>query len=163
MRVSVGLSQRSIDASAKQLSAYADSLAEKCDRLAARLAGIGVEVAKLTVRKDTGELESGIRFEKAGDGEYLVISEGEYAMFVEFGTGVVGQGTYPGQLPEGYGYDERRTPAAHDPDDPTKWYYRDRNGALRSTRGQTANAYMAASAEEMRQAVVTIAKEVFRT
>ena len=163
MRILLELSVDSVAAAVKQVTAYGKSLEAKCDEFAERLAEHGVEVAKITVRKDTGELESGIRFEKVADGEYLVISEGDYAMFVEFGTGVVGQGTYPGKLPAGYGYDERRTPAAHDPIDPTKWYYRDRDGALRSTRGQTANAYMATSAEEMRQAVLRTAKEVFKT
>lgn len=162
MRISLGLSIDSVAAAIKQVNAYGKSLEAKCDELARRLVELGVDVAKVTVRKDTGDLESGIRFEKVADGEYLLISEGEYAIFVEFGTGVVGQGTYPGELPPGYTYDERRTPAAHDPIDPTKWYYRDREGRIRSTRGQTANAYMATSAEEMRQAILMTAKEVFR-
>jgi len=163
MRIPIGLSVDSVAAAIKQVNAYGNSLEAKCDELARRLVELGVEVAKIIVRKDTGDLESGIRFEKVGNGEYLVVSEGDYAIFVEFGTGVVGQGTYPGELPAGYTYDERRTPAAHDPIDPTRWYYRDRDGRIRSTRGQTANAYMATSAEEMRQAVLATAKEVFRT
>lgn len=163
MRIPLELSVDSVAAAVKQARAYGRSLDAKCDELARRLADIGVEIAKVTVRKDTGELESGIGSEKVADGKYLVVSEGDYAIFVEFGTGVVGQGTYPGELPAGYGYDERRTPAAHDPRDPTRWFYRDRDGFVRSTRGQTANAYMAASAEEMRQAVLRTAKEVFKT
>ncbi len=163
MRIPLELSVDSVADAVKRVNAYGKSVEAKCDEFTRRLVELGVEVAKVTVRKDTGELESGIRFEKVADGEYLVISEGEYAIFVEFGTGVIGQGTYPGELPAGYGYDERRTPAAHDPIDPTKWYYRDRYGAIRSTRGQTANAYMAASAEQMRQAVLKTAKEVFKT
>lgn len=163
MRIPLELSVDSVGSAVKQVNAYGKSLEAKCDELSKRLVELGVEVAKITVRKDTGELESGIGFEKRGEGEYLVVSEGDYAIFVEFGTGVVGQGTYPGELLSGYGYDERRTPAAHDPIDPTKWYYRDRDGVVRSTRGQTANAYMATSAEEMRQAVLRTAKEVFKT
>lgn len=163
MRIQLGLDAASIDAAIKQVNACGKSLEAKCDELSKRLSEYGVEIAKITVRKDTGELEGGIGFEKVADGEYLVVSEGEYAMFVEFGTGVVGQGTYPGELPAGYSYDERRTPAAHDPNDPTKWYYRDRDGIVRSTRGQTASAYMATSAEQMRQAIIATAKEVFKT
>lgn len=162
MKVSVELSAESVGAAIRQLETYADKLAAKSDELCERLAGIGVEAALANVRQDTGDLASGIRFEKVGDCEYLVISEGGYAAFVEFGTGVVGEGTYPGDLPGGWSYDERRTPAAHDEDDPTRWFYYDRDGNLRSTRGQTANAYMAASAEEMRQAILATAKEVFQ-
>lgn len=163
MRIPLELSVDSVAAAEKQVEAYGKSLEEKCDELARRLVELGVEVAKITVRKDTGDLESAIGFEKVGEGEYLVIVENDHAIFVEFGTGVVGQGTYPGKLIDGYGYDERRTPAAHDPIDPTKWYYRDREGRIRSTRGQTANAYMATSAEQMRQAVLKTAREVFGT
>lgn len=163
MMIPLGLSVDSVKAARVKVDSYADSLEAKCDEFARRLAELGVDVVKATVRKDTGDLESGIGTEKLGDGDYLVVSVGEYAIFVEFGTGVVGQGTYPGELPEGYGYDERRTPAAHDPIDPTKWYYRDRDGTVRSTRGQTANAYMAEGAERMRQAVLETAKEVFKT
>ncbi|WP_165170691.1 HK97 gp10 family phage protein [Adlercreutzia sp. ZJ242] len=163
MKISLGLSAESVKAAARRLDEYAEKLEGKSEELCLRLAEAGVDAAVSHVRKDTGELAGGIRFEKSGDKEYLVVSEGEYATFVEFGTGVVGQGTYPGNLPAGWGYDERRTPAAHDSADPTRWYYRDRNGETRSTRGQTANAYMAASAEEMRQAILEIAREVFRT
>lgn len=163
MRIKLALSVESVNDAIKQVNAYGKSLERKCEELSKRLVELGVEVAKVTVRKDTGELESGIRFEKGLDGEYLLVSEGEYAIFVEFGTGVVGQGTYPGNLLPGYGYDERRTPAAHDPIDPTIWYYRDRDGRVRSTRGQTANAYMATSAEAMRNAILATAKEVFKT
>lgn len=163
MRMRVELSEESLGAAVAGLSAYGKSLEARCDELCARLAGIGVDVAKAVVRKDTGELESGIRVEELEDGGgRLVVSEGDYAMFVEFGTGVVGQGTYPAQLPEGYEYDQRRTPAAHDQRDPTKWYYRDRDGRIRGTRGQTANAYMAEAAEAMRDAVLRTAREVFR-
>ena len=163
MRLAIGLSAESVRAAVKEIAAYSASFDGKCDELCKRLAEIGVDGAVAAVRKDTGDLAGGIRFERVGDREYLVVSDGDYAAFVEFGTGVVGQGTYPGDLPDGYGYDERRTPAAHDPVDPTKWYYRDREGVVRSTRGQTANAYMASSAQEMRQAVLTTAREVFKT
>lgn len=163
MIIPLDLSIDSANAAIAQLSAYAGSLEAKCDEFSRRLAESGVDVAKVVVRKDTGDLESGIGVEKAASGIYQVVSVGDYAMFVEFGTGVVGQGTYPGDLPDGYGYDERRTPAAHDSIDPTRWYYRDRDGVVRSTRGQTANAYMAESAEAMRHAVIDIAKEVFET
>lgn len=65
-----------------------------------------------------------------------------------------------GELPDGWAYDQRRTPEAHDPDDPTKWFYRDRDGRVRSTRGQTACGYMAGAADEMRMAIDEVAREV---
>ncbi len=160
MRLRVGLSAQAMREAAARVRGAGSSLPARCAELCCRLGEVGIEAAVAHVRKDTGDLASGIRWEQLADGSGIVISEGPYAAFVEFGTGVVGQGTYPGDLPEGWGYDERRTPEAHDPDDPTKWFYRDRHGRICSTRGQAACGYMAASAEEMRQAVGRIAKEV---
>lgn len=155
------LSHSSIRAAIDELAAIEADLAERCDRFCERLAGLGVDVATSVVREDTGELRSGIYAESGGPGSWLVVSAGAYAAFVEFGTGVVGQGTYPGKTPPGWGYDERRTPEAHNPADPTRWYYYDRDGNLGTTRGQTANAYMATAADAMRQQALDIAREVF--
>ena len=163
MRLRLELSEASAAQAAERLRRYAESLEGKCSRLCEELAAIGVDAAVATVRKDTGALAGTIRYEQVRPSEFLVVSDGEYAAFVEFGTGVVGQGTYPGDLPPSWGYDERRTPEAHDPLDPTRWFYRDADGNVRSTRGQTANAFMATAAEEMRQSVLTVAREVFGT
>lgn len=163
MRIPLELSAKSARAAARDVRAYADSLEAKCDELCRRLAEIGVTASAQSVRLDTGNLAASIRMEKDGECAYLVFTDEDYAAFVEFGTGVVGQGTYPGELPAGYGYDERWTPEAHDPEDPTKWFYYDAEGHLRSTRGQTADAFMLAGSETMRQMVLSIAKEVFGT
>ena len=161
-KLSVPLSGPGIKAAVAELRAYSASLDGKADRLCERLAEEGVNAAVAAVRVDTGNLRDGIYYQRAGKGQFLVMSTGEYCWFVEFGTGVVGQGTYEGNLPESWSYDERRTPEAHDPNDPTRWfYYDDKDGGLRSTRGQTANGYMAQAAEEMRQKVLRIAREVF--
>ena len=161
-RIRAGLSHASLSKAIAGLKAYRDGLPAKVDELLRRLSQAGVDAAAAVVPRDTGELESSIRLERRGGSDYLVVADCEYAAFVEFGTGVVGQGTYRGDPPPGWGYDERRTPEAHDPDDPTKWFYYDRDGVLRSTRGQRASGYMAAASEEMRASAVRIAREVFR-
>ena len=163
MIVPIGLSVSSVAAAIKQVNAYGSSLEAKCDELCRKLAEIGVTASAQAVRFDTGNLAASIQMERNGECAYLVYTDEDYAAFVEFGTGVVGQGTYPGNLPAGYGYDERRTPAAHDPDDPTKWFYYDAEGRVRSTRGQTADGFMLAGSEVMRQMIAPIAKEVFMT
>lgn len=157
----VELSQESVRRLKEGIAAYAGSLRQRCDELCRRLSAIGVEAAVAHAKVDTGELASGISFRRVGGADYLVVSEGPYAAFVEFGTGVVGAGSYDGGLPEGWQYDARRTPEAHDTDDPSRWYYYDEDGRLRSTRGQRASSYMAKAAEDMRQRVLSVAKEVF--
>lgn len=164
MKLQIGLSTDSVRNAITQLQNYRRSFEKKCNLLLMKLAEIGVEAAVAVVREDTGTLASSIHFERSGDSEYLVVADCEYAAFVEFGTGVVGEGTYNGQLPVGWGYNEQRTPAAHDRDDPTIWYYIDpESGGVASTRGQTANGFMLAAGEEMRQSILRVAKEVFST
>ena len=156
----VELSSSSVKSSIGQLEAYGRSLEKRADELCKRLADEGVDTAVSAVRVNTGALCDGIYMQRSGDCEYLVISYSPYAWFVEFGTGVVGEGTYPGELPAGWHYDERRSPWAHDPNDPTVWYYVS-GGRRFSTQGQPANAYMLAASETMRQKVLDIAREVF--
>ena len=161
MNLYISLSERSVDDAIAQLKGYLESLEAKTDALCARVAEECADAARANVPVDTGWLLSGISVEKRGDADYEVVSEGEYAAFVEFGTGVVGQGTYPGELPAGYGYDERRTPEAHDPLDPEAWYYYDRYGERRRTKGHKAQPYMLDSAEYARASVMDAAREVF--
>lgn len=161
MNLSISLSEQSVDSAIRQLQRYLDSLEAKTDELCARLAEECADAARANAPVDTGWLQAGISVEKRGDASYEVVSEGEYAAFVEFGTGVVGQGTYPGELPAGYGYDERRTPSAHDPMDPEAWFYYDRYGVRRRTKGHAAQPYMLDSAEYARSLVAETAKEVF--
>ena len=161
VKLKVQLTHDSIANAIKQLDTYTQTFDKKVSQFLERLAELGVEVATATVHKDTGYLSSMIHFERKNKHTYMVVSDGEYALFVEFGTGVVGEGTYKGELPSWYTYNAMLTPQAHDKQDPTKWYYYDDYGRVRSTRGQVANNYMLAASEKMKQQVVTIAKEVF--
>lgn len=161
MKLGLTLSAESVRAALQALDAYKAGLPAKVDRFCRLMAEQGCETAIATVRKDTGELMSSIRVEQAGQAAYLVVADSDHAAFVEFGTGVVGEGTYPGDLPGSWGYDERRTQAAHDAADPTIWYYYDAQGRRRKTRGQTANGFMLAGSEAMRAAMLPVAREVF--
>lgn len=163
MRVSFGLSVASVRAAREKVERYVESFDPRLDTLCRKLVELGVEVAVANVPVDTGDLRSSIRLERRGERCYLVAARNGHAAFVEFGTGVVGQGTYQGELPDGWGYDERRTPEAHDPIDPTIWYYRDPvDGEVHRTRGRRAAHYMLRADEAMRQKVIETAREAWR-
>lgn len=155
------LSVTAIDQAKRQLEQYRRQLDEKLELLVSELAEIGVQAAIAEVKVDTGALRSSIRAERHAGGNWLVIAESPYVAYVEFGTGVVGEGTYPKELPIPWEYDQMRTPEAHDRIDPTKWYYYDDEGYRYSTRGQIAGAFMAKASDEMRNNVLKIAREVF--
>lgn len=157
----VALSQRSVRDAIAEVSRYRTSLPSRLDRALRQLAEIGVTAAQGSVRTSEIDVAAAIRFERNGEACYLVISDDERAAFAEFGTGVMGEGTYPGELPPEWGYDLRWTPEAHDPEHPEKWYYYDEEGRRCSTWGQQADAYMLAGSEVMRQMVRPIFEEVF--
>lgn len=163
MRLSCGLSTASVRAVREQVERYSESFDTRLDRLCRELVELGAEVAVTNVPVDTGDLKSSIRMEAHGDRSYLVVARNGHAAFVEFGTGVVGEGTYEGDLPPAWGYDERWTPEAHDKADPTIWYYRDPvDGEVHWTRGRKAAHYMLRASEAMRQQVIETARRVWR-
>lgn len=161
-RIDVRLSASSIDAAIRELESYRSSFEGRLDELCRRLAQLGMEVAVRNIPVYTGDLKSSVRVEHKGPRSWAVVSDSDHAAFVEFGTGVVGEGTYKGELPEEWGYDERRTPSAHSKADPTVWYYFDPvAGEVRHTRGQAGKGYMLAASQEMRRQAAAIAREVF--
>lgn len=161
MIVRAGLSKASLASAAAQLRRYADSVESRCDAACRRIAELGAEEAAAACPVGTGRLREGISAEKSGPCAYRVVSSAGHSAFVEFGTGVVGQGTYPNPLPAGYGYNQGFTPSAHDPGDPDAWYYRDEDGLVHRTKGHAAQPYMAPAAERMRQAAAGVAREEF--
>lgn len=158
----VTLSSPSIQKAAKQLRDYAKALPAKMDAACRQLAEIGANAAIGTLSTSEMDTAAAIRVEKGGEVGYLVVSDGEEAAFVEFGTGVMGEGTYPGDLPPEWGYDLRWTPEAHDPKQPERWFYYDEENRRRWTWGRTARGYMFVGSEIMRDMVMPIFEDVFR-
>lgn len=137
------------------------------DEYARRLAEQGYEAAIAAVPVDTGELRDSIAIEKLGKGKYRIIATAEHALFVEFGTGVVGEGTYPDKkrLREAgwrYRMGESANPEAHDPDNPEFWYWLGDDGRYHRTNGRQAAGFLLAGAEAMKQNRLRVAKEVFK-
>lgn len=157
------LSASSVRNLVHEVNRYETELRVKCDKLCRRLGEIGVETAVSIVPVETGSLRDSISLMKRGESHYVVVADCEYAAFVEFGTGVVGRGTYQHELPEGWQYLQNppRSPWAHDPDDVSTWHYLGDDGAFHSTRGQEGAGFMGSAAEAMRQKVFETAKEVF--
>ena len=152
--ISMTLSQKSVQNVIKELRSYQNSLEYKCRLLAEKLAEKGVEIAQTYVASldaiFTYELNSSIHAEHVkdvqGGGIYAVVAGTDHALFVEFGTGIVGQQSpYPGKLPDGrYG-----------------WFYRDDNGQWWFTEGMPSRPFMYYTANELRDLIMETAKEVF--
>lgn len=83
-------------------------------------------------------------------------STGYFAVFVEFGTGVVGaRSPHPDLIP-GWGYDS----SGHG--ESGWYYYKEADGQVHWTQGQPSHPFMYQTGKELRNEVERIAKEVFR-
>lgn len=159
----MGLSASSVRSARQRLERYAAGLPAKVDELCRRLAEEGVTAAVKALHDadahETGELESSLQVERMGDRDYLVVTHCGYAVYVEFGTGVVGAGgTYPGTMPEGVTGPLSRTSKARE--DGSWVYYDKRQGRYRVTKGQLPTGFMAQASAEMRERLAEIAREV---
>ena len=92
----INLNPREIDRLIKDIKQYKRELTEKVNLLIGELTDYGVEVAKAQVRElgawYTGELESSIEgYFSPSVGVGIIKAGAPYAVYVEFGTGIVGK------------------------------------------------------------------------
>ena len=155
-----GLSVSDIAALRKKIEQRALRLQEKAEEICRQLSEIGVDACVAGIAHDeSGELRGSIRWERKGDREYLVVADCPYAVYVEFGAGVVGaRGTYPGTRPEWVGAPGSRS--THVNPDGSWVYYDKKQGRWRITSGQVPQGFMSQGAMTVRQAIPIIAREV---
>lgn len=157
MKIQLRLSEASINEAVKQIEAYRDSLAVKQARLMNLLASKGYEIvvrniSQLNLPFSQNGLISGAMFTSTErTATIYVISD--HAIYVEFGTGIVGK-THPNPHNTiGYAYDVNNH-------GDNGWYYYS-NGRLRWTKGMPSRPFMHNSYMELRNEIHSIAKEVF--
>ena len=165
------LSKSSIENAIKQLRAYQNDLTYKCQLLAEKLAEKGVEIARVQIADldaiFTSELLSSIHAEYKGSTKggsiWSVVAGTDHAMFVEFGTGIVGkQSTYPGELPDGVSWEYASGKTIRQlADGRYGWFYKDDDGQWWFTEGMPSRPFMYYTSIQLRDIVVKTAKEVF--
>lgn len=164
------LDPQSIDETINAIENYKDKiLKEKIERFLKELADEGVKIAKYEVSSldafFTGELLDSIMSEKGKSTKntmkYIIKTDSEHAMFVEFGTGIVGkEQSYTGKLPKGYTYASGKT--IHYIDDGRYgWFYPIGNGRYRFTEGMRSRPYMLRTARKLTTKVREAAKRAF--
>ena len=165
------LSKSSIENAIKQLRAYQNDLTYKCQLLAEKLAEKGVEIARVQIADldaiFTSELLSSIHAEYKGSiksgSVWSVVAGTDHAMFVEFGTGIVGkQSPYPGELPDGVSWEYASGKTIRQlADGRYGWFYKDDDGQWWFTEGMPSRPFMYYTSIQLRDIVVKTAKEVF--
>ena len=154
------LDQKDIDRAIKELKQFKKDFLKKCNQLVQELTDHGVDVAKVEVTQldavYTGELRNSIEGYFSPQTGIGIISSGDtlYAMYVEFGTGVVGSQS-PHPNPQGYIYDIN----AHGE---SGWvYYDDDSGSFRWTKGFKSRPFMYNTARQLEKDCKKIAQDVF--
>jgi len=140
-----------------------DDLLEKANLFCREMARRGVDIAKKEVLSmgaiDSGELVGSIKLKKgdviANGCSYYVYTDCEYAKFVEFGTGIVGEEyPHPQANDAGWKYDVN----GHGDNG---WWYMANDGKYHWTRGAPSRPFMHNTAVQLNSIVSGVAKEVF--
>lgn len=161
-KISFGLSVSEVRNAIKEVQKYKENLNYKCKVFAERLAEEGVALARIKVsEKDaiyTGELLSSIKAEYGGSSAegatWYIYTDCDWAIYVEFGTGVVGsQSPHPDTSLVNWKYDVN----SHGE---SGWYYY-KDGEWHWTKGMPSRPFMYETGRDLGQIIQMVAKEVF--
>ena len=161
-RIVFKLSEDSISKAIREVEKCKGELKNKVHLLIEKLTDYGVEVAKAQVRElgafYTGELEESITGYYSPSTQVGIIkTDVPYAVYVEFGTGVVGKGSsHPAADLEGWIYDINNHGEAG-------WlYFNERDQKWHWTKGMESRPFMYNTLQILERESVRIAKEVFK-
>lgn len=162
MKISVALSEKSINAAIKQLARYKKWVSEKTVLLLERLALIGAHEASIRFAAAIydGINDSDVSVDIQGS-RAIISAKGQAVCFIEFGAGVYHNPGEPYPLPRpdgivgigeyGQGKGKRKS-----------WGYYDESENLVITHGNPAAMPMWNALKEMEREVLRIAREVFK-
>lgn len=112
--------------------------------------------AKALAPADTGQLRGSIHMQVKDTGKSIegrVYTNVEYASYVEFGTGIKGNGTYPYQV-EGLNLEYKNKGWAYYDEDKGEWIF---------TKGQKAQPYMYPALKQNEKTIKKILKQGVHT
>jgi len=158
-KIIFGLSTKEINRAIRELEQYKKELNRKTSLLIEALTDRGVEIAKAQIRElgavYTGELESSISgYFSPSTGVGIIKAGAPYAVYVEFGTGIVGAGS-PHPAPAGWRYD------VNNHGEKGWWYFNDRDQKWHWTKGIESRPFMYNTVQILERECMRIAKEVF--
>jgi HK97 gp10 family phage protein len=158
-KIKMKLTTRSIEDAIKEVKERKRELNAKVVKLIKALMEAGVDIAKAQVRElgavYTGELEESITgFFDPEAGIGIIRANAPYAVYVEFGTGVIGKSN-PHPAPEGWKYD------VNEHGDKGWWYFNERDQKWHWTKGMASRPFMYNTLQELQREAEKIARRVF--
>ena len=171
-RLKADLSISGIRKLQEEIEKYQNSLEYKARLLAEKLAELGVEIARVKISNldaiFTGDLIQSVHTEYKGSARggaiFCVVADSEHAVFVEFGTCIVGQQSpYPYPLPDGMTWEYASGKTIRQlADGRYGWFYPADNGQWYFTEGMPSRPFMYETSLELQKKVVSVAKQVFK-
>ena len=156
------LDTASIDAAVRELREYAEWIEERTRELVRRLADMGLEIARVGYQSAeyTGDNDVQVNVEQQNENTYKIIASGIAVLFIEFGSGVTYGYGHPNPTVDG----KQMGPGTYPSDkghwnDPRGWYLPG-SGSVH-TYGNPPSMTMYLTANELRNELVSIAREVF--
>lgn len=148
-----------LDEILKRVLEYRRKVESVGEELVYRLTEEGVSLAQMNAAYmdiyDSGELVNGMESQYSG-GKGYIVSTATHSVFCEFGTGVVGANNpHPDVAVLGWSYDVNQHGELG-------WWYYNKDGERRWTKGMPARPYMYDTAKMLRNRVVPLAKEVLK-
>lgn len=163
-------SSKSIQNAIKDIQKQEQEIIRKTKLLAQRLAEEGVQVATVQISAmgavDTGELVDSINLKEGtvltNGSRWIVYTNCPYAPFVEFGTGIVGQGS-PHPNPQPVVGQNGVTYSSYDQNNhgDDGWFYIGDDGKRHWTKGMPSRPFMYNTTYDLYYKVYAIANEVF--
>ena len=140
-KIQMKLTTRSIEDAIREVKEYKRKLNDRVKALIRELVDKGVEIAKAQVRElgavYTGQLEESITgFFDEETGLGIIRTDCPYAIYVEFGTGVVGERNPHPEPIEGWQYD------VNEHGDKGWWYFNERDQKWHWTKGMASRPFM---------------------
>lgn len=140
-KIQMKLTTRSIEDAIREVKEYKRELNDRVKALIKELVDKGVEIAKAQVRElgavYTGQLEESITgFFDEETGLGIIRTDCPYAIYVEFGTGVVGERNPHPEPIEGWQYD------VNEHGDKGWWYFNERDQKWHWTKGMVSRPFM---------------------
>lgn len=165
------LSKSDIDNLIKQLKDYKDNvLPVKIRQISELLANEGVLVAKIQIQKYnaifTSELINSITLKPGTQTKtrsvFYVVADSEHAVFVEFGTGQIGEeAPYPYPLPPGFDWEYNVGQKIFEVSPGQYGWFYQKDGQTYFTQGMPARPFMYETSMDLYSKVVKIVKQVF--
>ena len=162
------INTQGLDHFAKRISLYKDSFTDSNkEQLIEKVAERGKELAEYYYGMYKNDDDIEVTIENAGTGSRRLVASGERVAYLEFGTGIMGYGTYEGKLPTQTLSFE--SPKGH-PQTTQGWEYNYENPLTKAdgkgwffkgvyTRGQPAQAQMFETAQQLRREIADMTRK----